>query len=222
MSGVVGVFALGGSRVPCEPRISEMANVVTKDSDYTVSFSDHRLRLEAIMDPNFDQSSFQCEETGCLTWLLGYFDNKAQLVSRISSEGAEPNNSAELRTRLYQMKGLLAIPMLRGAFVALIWDPSEHRLAMVRDPLGIRNLYFSKDGDHLWFATSPEALALEPPSLDMAALHSLILTGSPGQGRTLAQKLETLKPGELLVAERGQIMRSRYWQFLYEDRHNLD
>lgn len=219
MSGVVGVFALGGSRVPCEPRICEMASVITKDSDYALSYNDHRLRLEAVMDPSLEQSSFQCDESGCLTWLLGYFDNKSQLVSRISSEGAEPHNAAELLTRLYQCKGLLAVPMLRGAFIALIWDPVEHRLVLIRDPLGVRNFYFSKDGDHLWFATSPKALALDCATLDMASLHHFMLTGAPSQGRTLTQKIETLKPGELMVAERGQLKRSRYWQFLFEGVH---
>jgi|GEM_PF-5263291 len=217
MSGLVGVFAVGGSRIPCEPKIAAMAALVAQDTDVPLSFSDHRLRLEALLNPTLQESSFRCEDTGCLVWLNGQFHNTPKLVSRLGSDGAKINNAAELLLQLYQVKGLLAVPMLRGSFAAVIWDPNEQRLLLFRDPVGLKSLYVHQDGDHLWFASSERALAqLEMPSLEPKAFNSLLMSGSLGAGHTLLRKVRCIKPGEIILAERGQVRQTCYWQFLQE------
>lgn len=218
MSGVVGVFAIAGSRVPCEPQIAQMAKSVSDTTDYQYAFSDHRLRLEALINPSLEQSTFQCPETGSFVWLHGSFRNNQELLSRIGSGGAESHNPSELLLRLYQTKGLLCVPMLRGSFCAVVWDAEEHRLALVRDQLGTKNLYFSQDGDNLWFASSQQALrSLQPPELNFTGLHSLLMTGATPLGETLIRKVETVRPGEIFLADRGRSRNSRYWQFEYSD-----
>ena len=216
MSGVVGVFAIAGSRVPCEPQIAQMAKSVADTTDYQYPLSDHRLRLEAFINPSLKQSTFQCSESGSFVWLYGDFQNSQELLSRIGSGGAESHNASELLLRLYQTKGLLCVPMLRGSFSAVIWDAREHRLALIRDQLGTKNLYFSQDGDNLWFSSSQEALrSLQQPELNFMSLHSLLMTGATPLGETLIRKIESVRPGEIFLADRGRSRKSRYWQFEY-------
>ena len=84
MSGVVGVFALSGSRVPCERQIELMASNITTSRDHCFSVGDHRLRVEAVINPMLAQSTFACAETGSFVWLDGEFTNSAQLLEDIS------------------------------------------------------------------------------------------------------------------------------------------
>lgn len=218
MSGVVGVFAIAGSRVPCEPQIAEMASCFSEKIDYQYALSDHRLRLEAFINPSLDQSTFQCPESGSFVWLHGNLQNSAQLLNRIGSAGAASLNPAELVLRLYQVKGLLSVPMLSGSFAAVIWDAVEHRLVLFRDQLGTKNLFFSQDGDNLWFSTSQESLGLLQKSTpNLRGLHSLLMTGSTPLGETLISKVEAVRPGEIFLADRGRFRRNRYWQFEYNE-----
>lgn len=218
MSGVVGSFAIAGSQVPCEPQITGMADCFKDITDHQYGLSDHRFRFEAFLNPLLDQSTFRCAESGSFAWLYGHFSNASQLLGRIGSGGAQSSNGSELLLRLYQSKGLLCVPMLQGSFCGVIWDAAEQRIVMFRDQMGTKPLFVSRDGDNLWFSTSAEALALlQPYSLNFFAFHTLLVTGALPSGESLTQKVESVRPGEMFLADRGRIRRSRYWQFEYED-----
>ena len=219
MSGVVGVFAVVGARVPCDPLMVEMAKSIASKTEIPMEFNDHRLQLKAVVNPRFNQSTYHCTETGCLIWLQGQFDNQEVLSARVGAQGARVYNQAELLLRLYQSRGLLSVPMLKGQFSAFIWDPQEQRFILFRDPLGYYPLFIRHDGDHVWFSSHESALHVESPRLDIAALHRMIMTGDVGPKQTLLQKIESVGAGEIVTIEKGRMRRSRYWRFLWEESY---
>src|SRR5579862_3187105 len=60
---------------------------------------------------------------------------------------------AELTARLYIKEGADFLTRLNGAFSIALWDEREERLLLAIDPLGIKSLYWRRDGRRLLFAS---------------------------------------------------------------------
>lgn len=76
---------------------------------------------------------------------------------------------------------------LDGAFGAALWDPARRTLSLVRDPFGVRSLYWVEHRGVFWFASElKQLLALPglPVELDASAIHRY-LTFSFVPGDTL-------------------------------------
>jgi asparagine synthase (glutamine-hydrolysing) len=86
---------------------------------------------------------------------------------------------------LYEEIGPLAIPRLRGMFAIAIWQP--HRLLLARDPIGIKPLYWARDGATIYFASELKAIQkLCAPAL-----------------------IEEFPPGHYFTSDEGMV---QYWE----------
>jgi len=86
-----------------------------------------------------------------------------------------PSPAAELVARL--SNGTQRTGDLDGAFAAAIWDSDERRLTLVRDPFGVRSLYFVEHEGTLFFATELKQLLVIPGlpvEPDLIALHKYL------------------------------------------------
>jgi len=126
------------------------------------------------------------------------------------------NGDSEVIAHLYEERGLDFANELNGIFAAAIWDSTKRRLVLVRDPVGVKPLYYAvKDGKVL-FASEPKAILLWSelrPHPDGLALHYLFnLLYVPGE-LTMFQGVKKLLPGHMLVAEEGGPVTVRsYWK----------
>jgi asparagine synthetase B (glutamine-hydrolysing) len=59
---------------------------------------------------------------------------------------------AEVLAWTYKLGGIDFVTRLRGAFAIAVWDKDEGRLILAIDPLGIKSLYWSRQGTTLGFA----------------------------------------------------------------------
>ncbi|MGH9658161.1 MAG: asparagine synthase (glutamine-hydrolyzing), partial [Bryobacteraceae bacterium] len=103
---------------------------------------------------------------------------------------------------------------LRGMFAAALWSERERRLVLARDRLGIKPLYFYRQGDDLHFASELKALFEHPDvprTLDLEALdYYLALNYVPGP-YTLAAGVRKLPPGHWLEWRDGRTRTEPYW-----------
>lgn len=117
------------------------------------------------------------------------------------------NSDSEVVLRLFAREGRSAFKRMNGIFAVAIWDRKENELILVRDPMGVKPLYYSMQGDGLAFASEFKTILLsrpERPEIDpLAALHHLCYLWSPGE-RTIARGVMKLKPGWLLVHRAGR------------------
>lgn len=67
------------------------------------------------------------------------------LVEDIAGVGADVA-APELVARAFSCRGASLLPSLRGRYNLVIWDTATHELSAVRDPLGIRPLFFANTG----------------------------------------------------------------------------
>ena len=204
-----GVFAFNGSRIPSSIELQQSQRSIQAREQV---LSDRRLLIRT------DAESipwFYCPITQGLACVVGELSNQAELRARLPLDMSAPTGQSELVWRLYQARGLLMLPLLRGAFTLVIWDPRVQRFILATDPLGLRQAYMHRDGDQCWFANDFESLithANHDCGLNLTALHHFLSLGATPPNQSLINGIEVINPGELVVIQRGKLRRSTYWQ----------
>jgi asparagine synthase (glutamine-hydrolysing) len=96
---------------------------------------------------------------------------------------------------------------LDGAFGAARWDPQTRTLTLIRDPFGVRSLYWVEHEGTFYFATELKqllALGHLPLALDPAAVHKyLTFSFVPGEA-TPVRGIQRLLPGHVLTFRNGK------------------
>jgi asparagine synthase (glutamine-hydrolysing) len=163
--------------------------------------------------------------TGDVVVLNGEIYNYRALRAELPQGGADLGSSGDtaVMLRSLSLHGTAAIPRLRGMFAFAHWSRRDRRLTLARDPLGIKPLYLARNPDpkgrwSLAFASELRALLasglLGQARLDPAAVASVVWNGFTVAPDTVVEGIETMWPGELLVADaRGTTLERRtYWQ----------
>jgi asparagine synthase (glutamine-hydrolysing) len=92
----------------------------------------------------------------------------------------------------------------RGMFAFALWDDNTKQLILVRDPLGIKPLYYSVAGDLLVFASEVRTIldsGLVPRRLSPEGLVSYLSFGTIETPFTILQGIHSLPGGHLLIAD---------------------
>jgi asparagine synthase (glutamine-hydrolysing) len=107
---------------------------------------------------------------------------------------------------------------LDGAFAAALWDRRDRTLHLVRDRMGIRPLFWCRQGDRLAFASElPALLAVPwvPRDLDGRSLAEYLSFRVVHAPRTLLRAIKQVEPAQWLRLRRDGLTRRRYWRIPY-------
>jgi asparagine synthase (glutamine-hydrolysing) len=95
-----------------------------------------------------------------------------------------------------------AVERFNGMFAIAAWDREDRVLSLVRDPMGIKPLYYFRQGGTLGFASELRALLPCPdfrPSIDLESLNEFLrYLYVPGPA-TIFQGVRKLPPGHLVT-----------------------
>ena len=146
----------------------------------------------------------------------GEIYNFRELAGSLARNGHvfQTRSDTETIVHAYEEYGDACVDHLRGMFAFAVWDRRRRRLLLVRDRLGVKPLYYYRNGSFLAFASEIKAL-LEVPGvpreLDPEALDDcLSLRFVPGP-RTMFRDIYRLMPGHLLTVENGAVKIQQYW-----------
>lgn len=107
-----------------------------------------------------------------------------------------------------QHQGTTALPGFDGMYAFAYYAAGEDALWLVRDPFGIKPLYYTCAGGTLYFASSVAALLSFPEvprTLDLAATSHYLSTIRTTLGaRTLLAGVHSVEPGHVLIFRRGR------------------
>jgi len=124
----------------------------------------------------------------------------------------DPSPAVALRTRLAPGSGGLAT--LDGAFAGAWWDATLRRLTLIRDPFGVRSLYYTTHAGVLYFASElKQLLAVQdlPAEINPVALHKyLTFSFVPGEDVPI-QGVRRLLPGSIGIYENGRMTAEPYF-----------
>src|SRR5229473_3334840 len=111
----------------------------------------------------------------------GEIYNYKVLRAALEAEGRvfRTQTDTEVLLHLYAAKGAAMVQDLRGMFAFALWDARKRGLLLVRDPYGIKPLYYADDGWTLRFASQVKALVAggavsrEPDPAGIVGFHLL-------------------------------------------------
>ena len=120
--------------------------------------------------------------------------------------------AAALRDRLVrESEGL---DTLDGAFAGACWDGESQCLTLVRDPFGVRSLYYTEHNSVFYFASELKqllAIPTLPVEVNSAALHKyLTFSFVPGEDVPI-RGIRRLLPGHLAVYAEGKLALRPYF-----------
>jgi asparagine synthase (glutamine-hydrolysing) len=148
-----------------------------------------------------------------ITW-DGRLDNRDELLSCLSLVPNEHSTDIAIVAAAFARWGTGCFAHLVGDWALVIWEPSEKRLILARDYLGIRHLfYYPKPRVISWCTLlSPLALCGDQFTLSDEYIASY-LAFYPDAYLTPYREILSVPPGQFVVVRNGHSTVHRYWAF---------
>jgi len=107
------------------------------------------------------------------------------------------------------------LPRLVGMFAFALWDREQRTLTLARDRMGIKPLYWGRQGERVFFASELKSLFAHPnfqASVDRAALSDLVSFNYVSGPQSIFADVSQLEPGCFvrIDADTNALM-TRYW-----------
>ncbi len=159
--------------------------------------------------PNDDGTAWICYN--------GEFYNHQEFRPRLTAKGARFRGPSDTETmlRLMEMEGPDALVNTAGIFGFSYWDSRKKTLTLVRDHMGVKQVYFHDDGRRIIFASEIKALlqdASVPREIDPEAVNQYLHFHTPLFERTFFRGIHVLRAGEYLQINRYGVRRKTYWE----------
>lgn len=155
----------------------------------------------------------------------GEIYNYSEIRSRLSSDFTfRTNSDTEVLLRLLECRGTEALTELNGIYAFGLWDRTTRRLLLVRDPIGIKPIYWWKDQSSLIFSSELKGIlasGLVQRDIEPEALHHLLSVQAVPPPLTMIKDVHVLPPGSYLIWEDGDIQIKRFFQLSFEEDDSL-
>jgi asparagine synthase (glutamine-hydrolysing) len=233
MCGLAGVIELKGRREPERAQVERMAAaLVHRGPDESgflfapgVGLGQRRLSIVGLQDGQ--QPIYNEDRTVaviCNGELFDFVERRAELEAK--GHVFRTHTDCELLVHLYEEHGEDLFPYLKGQFAFVLVDLKRRIVLMARDRVGICPLFWSRQGDTLYFASEIKALiasgAVEPRA-DPRGLDHLFTFFALGTRRTAFAGVQAIAPGHYIkIALRtdgraAELVERKYWDFDFPD-----
>lgn len=154
------------------------------------------------------------------TYVLTYngeLYNTDELREQLQAKGYafEGHSDTEILLLSYMEWGSKCVEYFNGIYAFGIWDEAEQCLFLARDRMGVKPLFYTRQGDALIFGSELKALLAHPqvePLIDREGLAEIFLMGparTPGCG--VFHGIYELRPGYWLAYRRSGMQVQKYW-----------
>lgn len=155
----------------------------------------------AIIDPAGGQQPLR--GASGTNWIVfnGEIYNYRELRQGLAGYPFRTHSDTEVILALFEREGVSGWRHLRGMFAFALWDESSRTGYLVRDPVGIKPLFYAQHGDKLLFGSEAKALLAGGivPRLHEPSLHGVMnFRYLPGDG-SLFSGIVQLPPGRVLT-----------------------
>ena len=147
--------------------------------------------------------------------------NYCELRAELEAQGVTftTGSDTEVILKLLQRKGATCVPAFRGMFGFAFVDLAAQKLLLVRDPFGIKPLYYAPWDGGIAFASEMRALLALPQvdqSLDPQVMYNYLRFSVADDGRsTLYRGIRQVKPGHYLeidLRDPASVQEHCYWE----------
>jgi asparagine synthase (glutamine-hydrolysing) len=226
MCGIVG---LSSSNLGGNPALA-LSRIEHRGPDGTGAFQSRAMdcwlghRRLAIIDTS--AAAHQPMVSKCGRFVIAYngeIYNFRELRAQLKAEGMNfrSTSDTEVLLELFALRGLACLSELNGMYAFAVYDTLREYLYLCRDPNGIKPLYFFNVDGAFGFASEIKALLplmTRAPTLDARAINRyLSYMWCPGEG-TPFQEVRKVRPGEMLVVCRGNVISRQRFQYGPDER----
>ncbi len=223
MCGIFGIFAADGvSQETLDAAVRSLAHRGPDDAGTAVIETDSggqlglaHTRLSIIDLSPLGHQPMRDPFTGNQIVFNGEIYNFHELRAELESVGNrfQSHSDTEVILAGYRVWGERCFPKLRGMFAFALWDANRQRLLLVRDPMGIKPLYYYRSQGHFLFASEVRTLlqtGLVARKLDPNGLFSFLAFGSVYEPRTIIEGVSAVPPGNFISIENGSFQCKEY------------
>jgi len=148
----------------------------------------------------------------------GEIFNYRTLRASLAAKGHSFRSSSEVEVllHLYQEYGPAMARMLNGQFAVAIWDARAGSIHLLRDPFGIRPLFWWSDGRSVSFASEIKSLLANREvsvTIDPRGLIQTLRFWTVVGEQTMFREVKQVPPGHILSWRRGKATLERYWDW---------
>jgi asparagine synthase (glutamine-hydrolysing) len=233
MCGLAGVIDLKGRKEPDQAMVQRMGAALTHrgpdDSGFLfapgLGFAHRRLSILGLEDGR--QPIFNEDRTVaviCNGELFDYPERRAELEAKGHVFRTHSDN--ELIVHLYEEHGEDLFPHLKGQFAFVLVDFARRIVLLARDRVGICPLFWSRQGDQLYFGSEIKALIASgavQAAADPRGLDHLFTFFALSSRRTAFRGVQAIVPGHYLrISLRSdgtaaEPVERRYWDLDFPD-----
>ncbi|WP_121716380.1 asparagine synthase (glutamine-hydrolyzing) [Streptomyces sp. E5N91] len=137
---------------------------------------------------------------------------------RRAGQRFDTESDTEVVLRGYIVWGEKLVEHLNGMYAFAIWDTRTERLVMIRDRMGIKPFYYYETDDGVIFGSEPKAILANPTVAPVVGPDGLreLFSGAKTPGAAVWDGMREVRPGEIIVLDRGGLRRRTYWQLRSE------
>lgn len=233
MCGIAGTIDLGGGRQPDEPLLRRMAAALVHrgPDDYGffrapgVGFTHRRLSIVGLEDgqqPIFNEN--KSVAVVCNGELFDFPEKRAELEAK--GHKFRTHSDCEIIVHLYEEHGEDLLSYLKGQFAFALVDLTSGKVILARDRVGICPLFWSRQGDVIYFASEIKALFASgaiKPECDPRGLDHLFTFFTLASRRTAFKGVQAVSPGHALKINlptggaAATPVEVKYWDFDFPD-----
>lgn len=156
------------------------------------------------------------EEQRCWLVFNGEIYNFRELRRELEQAGHRfySTTDTEVILRGYLEWGRDVARRLNGMFAFALFDRRQQSLWLVRDPLGIKPLYYRQANGRLWFGSEIKAILADPEvprQPDWPALDRFLTFGYTPAPWSGFDGIRQLLPGEWLLLENGSLSQEKWF-----------
>ncbi|MEM7397445.1 MAG: asparagine synthase (glutamine-hydrolyzing) [Pseudomonadota bacterium] len=233
MCGIAGSIDLAGKRAPNRAMLQRMADALVhrgpEDEGFLdvpgVGFAQRRLSIVGLEDGR--QPIFNEDRTVAVI-CNGEFFEYPERREELEAKGHvfRTHSDSEILVHLYEEHGEGLFSYLKGQFAFALFDLTRGLLLLGRDRVGICPLFWSRQGDTVYFASEIKALIASGavrPEADPRGLDHLFTFFALSSRRTAFKGVQALEPGHYLRIDlpsgRGLAspVERKYWDFDFPD-----
>lgn len=174
-------------------------------------------RLSVIDTSPLGRQPMSLEDESVVITFNGEIYNYQELREKLVREGCafRGTSDTEVILWLYKKKGRECFRELSGMFALALYDKQKDELVLVRDRMGEKPLYWTKQGGSILFASELRALmsvSRVQRVLDMESVASYLALDYVPTPRTMLRDVYKLEPATLLICTRDDVRKEEYWK----------
>ena len=214
MCGISGIYNFSNRNLDAKKIINKIVKLQTSrgpdgngiwvSSCKKVTFGHNRLSI-IDLSKKADQPFISNDKNLIITFngeIYNYLELKEQLQEK--KVKFKSNSDTEVILESYKFWGLDFLKKLRGMYSFAIWDNKNNKLIIVRDPFGIKPLYYTIFNGAVYFASQIKSLlSIENLKFEYseAGIVSYHLWGNVQEPFTLYKNIKSINRGSCIIIE---------------------